>query len=126
MNDFSDRMQATTRRLVSRFSSKAALKRVSKGEFDPVAGEYSGSEPKEYDVEVTPRLAYDLSVIDGELVKQGDFRVFIADSPVVPTVADDEAKDTLIMGGVEYQIVSIEPKELPDNTVAGYWLQCRA
>ena len=121
--------QELARDLVGEFASEATLRRVtqSEGSYDPVEGGYTGggetvtNEP----VHITPPKAFSEMLIDGTLVQQDDFTVFIADLPFVPDVADGNTTDTLIYNGTEYSIVRVMPKSLPDNAVAGYTLHCR-
>lgn len=121
----SGQMQDITSWLVNYFAYPATFRRETKGTFDPVAGKYTGGGTTDYSVTVTPPLEYDLSKIDGTLIQQGDFSVYVADLPVEPNVADADTKDTLVLDGVEYTLVEINPTKLPGGMTAVWSLHCR-
>lgn len=134
---FATRMQDKAKKLVGQFSSTATLRRVThlasgQSTFDPVTGTYTDSgsttNTQEYPIQVTPPKGYSQMLINGTLVQQNDFQVFVAAKglPIVPDVSDSTTQDTLIYNGVTYQIIDVDPVPLPKNIDAGYWLQCRA
>ena len=114
------RFQGLASRLVDKFASTATLQRTTEGAYDPVEGDVT-TDTQTFNFKITPPKAYTEALIDGTLIQQNDFQVFIAsDAGVEPIIGD-----RLIYNEVTYSVIRVVEASTPDNDVAGYRMQCR-
>jgi hypothetical protein len=115
-----DRLRFTADRLTQRFGKAVTLTRVE-NTFDPATGETTETRTDNPTVS-TPPAEFNVSRIDGTLVKQGDVQLAV---PAVDlSIAPDPDTDEVKLDGLTYQIVRVSP-EYSGEKVARYIMQVR-
>lgn len=115
-----DRLRFTADRLTQRFGKAITITRVE-STFDPATGETTETRTDHATVS-TPPAEFDVSRIDGTLVKQGDVQLAV---PAVDlSIAPGPDTDEISFDGLTYQIVRVSPRYSGEK-IAQYILQVR-
>ncbi len=119
----SDSFQRMAQRLIDQYGMTVTLVDVEKGAFDPVSGGYGPDTETPYDVMASPPQRYQLDLIDGTLIQQGDLRLFVPglSMPFVPELLSDK----VTVAGETYAIQAVTKVYGVDGE-AYYDLQLRA
>lgn len=114
-------LRASTLQMLTEYGRQLTLRQSMPGTYSPVDG--STSAPTATDYNAIGRIGdYRDTVVDGQLVRQGDRRcsIIFDNSSVIPAVGD-----TLLIGGTpRYTVVRVQVREVSGVTVV-HTLQLR-
>lgn len=110
-------------RVLSSVGGTCVLKSVNLGNFDPRTDQQNGGSNQSWTVPCSPPYPFDQSLIDNNVVQEGDFKLIVTTSAVsgglVPTI-----HMTVKRNNREYGIVKVSPINSGDADVC-YELHCR-
>lgn len=111
-----DRVKAQVSVQLSRYGEAVTIRTINTT-YDPATGRRSGAAPTDETV-YAGVSNYAVSEL-GDLIEAGDLKVVIENNGVTP-----EISNTIIIGGAEYNIISIEPIRFKAQIMA-YVIQAR-
>ena len=106
--------------LIDAFGVSSTLRRTATS-YAPKDGADIAS-TTDYTVNASPPEDYDVSEIDGTVIKTNDFKTAVAAKGLA--VEPDPGKDVFLFGGVTYKIISVK-KVYSGAQIAAFVLQCR-
>ncbi len=119
-------MRALALDLIDRFGKEITYTKEEVGAtYDPATGKNSGGSTSSFTIKVSPPDPYDISLVDGEIIRAGDARCLVAaraaeDLGLIP----DSITDKLDFGGAIWTVVGVKHIWSGDQ-VAAFELQVR-
>lgn len=113
-------LAATASRLVERFGSPITLRKATRAEYDPTAGEFLDSSESTF-TGYGVRSEYRTNELDGTRIQAGDAKVFLS----IVVGAQPASGDLLTIDGRRFSVVDCKPIQ-PGPTVVLYEVQARA
>jgi hypothetical protein len=117
--DYAALRDGTVAALLTKFGASATLKRWTKGAYDKATATFGAGSTTNYAVTVVVS-DYDVTEIDGTLVQRGDKQIIMGGAEQAPTL-----NDKITSGGVEYEIIAVNPIAPDGATVVAYFMQVR-
>ena len=111
-------------RMLAKHGMTITLKQPNKGTFDAEAGQYTGGSADTETQVAAVKMDYAQKLVDGSMIQRGDVKFIV--SPKNITSAPKPGEDTLVAGGIEYQIIPPVRTLDPAGTPLYYEIQARA